>query len=148
MKNNQLLEGLEKEAASLVEAYVADGGGRVSRAAARWFSPWEVSKLAQKLGALEAWDAEAKLCIILLFRLAGISGDYRFVRDHFKNHEAELLDIAAEMEEPPDPGDLAAAILDRYLSDAKFADEPTAARPFRSAFTNYVWEHLDWSVPV
>jgi hypothetical protein len=148
MRNTQLLEGLEKDAKSLVEAYVDDGGCDDPGLANQWISGWEKTKLAEKLGALEVWDAEARLCVSFLFGLAESSCDYRFIRDHFRNHEEAVLNVAAEMERLPKPSDLAKAILGGYLADAKFADDPTVERPFRSAFTNYAWQHLDWSSPV
>ena len=148
MKNKQLLEGLEKEAASLVEAYVDDGGCTVPHSANQWVSTWEMSKLAKSLGALELWDAEALLCVDFLFKLAGNSGDYQFIRDNFRNHEDQILRIAGELENPPWPADLAQAIIGRFLADATFADAPTAERPFRSPFTNHAWKHWDWSSPV
>jgi hypothetical protein len=147
MNNTKLLEELEPKTKPLIEAYVDSDGSRLPHTQKRWLEDWEPHRLGKALGDLEVWDAEARLCATFLFQAATQTGDYAYI-NRFQNHRAELLDIAAEMESPPKPADLAKAILGNYLSDAKFADASTAGRPFVSAFTNFAWEHWDWSSPV
>lgn len=147
MKNTQILKELEPKTLLLIEAYVDSGGDRLPSAQKQWMEDWEPHRLARALGDLEVWDAEERLCVTFLFQAAVKTGDYAYI-NRFQNHRAELLDIAAEMETPPKPADIAKAILGNYLSDTKFADAPTAGRPFVSAFTNYAWEHFDWASPV
>jgi hypothetical protein len=148
MKNTQWLEGIGKEAASLIEAYVDDGGCEVPQSAARWISSWEMSGLAKHLAAAEIREKEVRLCVTLLFALANHPGDYAFIREFSTHHEAEVLAIAAEMDHPPCPEVLAKAILGGYFGNAKIADDATAAQPFQSAFWNHAWKHLDWSAPL
>jgi hypothetical protein len=147
MKNTGLLVELEPKSKPLIEAYVDSGGSRLPLAQKQWMEDWEPHRLARALGDLEVWDTEARLCATFLFEAAAKTGDYSYI-NRFQNHRAELLDIAAEMETPPKPAELATAILGNYLGDTKFADTPAAERPFVSAFTNFAWEHWDWATPV
>lgn len=147
MKNIKLLEELEPKTKTLIESYVDSGGSRMPSTQKRWMEDWEPHRLASALGGLEVWNTEERLCVTFLFQAAAKAGDYSYIC-RFQNHRAELLDIAAEMETPPKPADLANAILGNYLSDTKFADTPTAEHPFISAFTNYAWKHWNWASPV
>ena len=49
MRGIQPLDGLEKEAKSLIEATLEYGGGLIPKAASQRLSSWEVSELAQNL---------------------------------------------------------------------------------------------------
>ena len=147
MRNTQLLEGLEKDAKSLVEAYVDDGGCDDPGVANQWISGWEKTKLAEHLAGLEVWDAEARLCVKFLFGLAESSGDYSFVRSFTAANEEAIMVILDGLVSPPDWKKLTDEIFRSRLIDPTPAEDPTAERPFSSGLSNIAWTHRDFKTP-
>jgi Domain of unknown function (DUF4132) len=144
MKNKKLLEGLEKDSKTLIEAYLDDGGCDNPGGAIPRILTWEKWKLADNLAALERWDAEARLCVKFLFGRAESSGDYSFFRRFTTANEEGLMAVMDELVHPPDWKKLADEILYSRDFDPTPAANPTSERPFRSARSNIAWTHGDF----
>lgn len=144
MKNTKLLQGLEKNAKSLIKAYVNDGGCDDVGVANQWISGWEKTILADTLAGLEVWDAEARLCVTFLFGLAESSGDYMFFRNFTAANEAGIMVVLDELVRPPDWKKLSEQIFLSRSFDPTPALVPTAERPFSSGISNIAWTHGDF----
>lgn len=156
MNNKELLEGLSKEAASIVEYFVNGERQELQDDAVAVLhtkiSPpgdfWIVtnsSRLAGNLSRTEIWNDEERRCVEMLFIAEAQTKNYTYIFRSFSKKQEETLAIAAALDQPPLMADLAASIASSGVHHA-FHENPTPEQPFRSPFANIHWAHLNLSM--
>jgi hypothetical protein len=149
MKNRELLEGLSKEAASIVDDFVESGGLDYPDDANTTLNPRglllspDMKQLAGNLAQAAIWETEEQLCLAFLFKLEDRRKMYFFLGELLGRQE-DVLSIAGELERPPTAADLAKSIPSLGISYF-YRENPSPERPFTAPFGNIHWDHIDWS---